>query len=135
MWGAKPRLPGVQCGITLKSSVTDPVPDPDPYLYKFSDKLLQKLFLAEICFKKYVHEPKRSATGNPKVFMSFIHTEKVDIGSFIKARIRNRIRSQTSVRIRIRPKRSGSDRIRIRNTAKIRCRLGDATLDNFLFAK
>jgi hypothetical protein len=37
--------------------------------------------------------------------MAFTHTKKVDIASFIKARIR------------IRPKRSGSDRIRIRNTA------------------
>jgi hypothetical protein len=39
--------------------------------------------------------------------MAFTHTKKVYTQSFIKARIR----------IRIRSKRSGSDRIRIRNTA------------------
>jgi hypothetical protein len=53
----------------------------------------------------YIHEPR----SNPKVFLAFTHTKKVYIGSFIKARIR----------IRVRPKRSGSDRIRIwiHNTA------------------
>jgi hypothetical protein len=59
--------------------------------------------------------------------MAFTHTKKVDTESFIKARIRNRIR--------IRPKRSGSDRIRIRNTASnsiIPCRLTERMKFNVL---
>jgi hypothetical protein len=55
----------------------------------------------------------KKATQIPKVFMAFTQTKKVDMGSFIKARIR----------IRIRLKRSGSDRIRINLSA--------AAIDNF----
>jgi hypothetical protein len=57
----------------------------------------------KICPNKYIHGPKSEI---PETFIAFTHTKKVEIGSFIKARIQ------------IRPKRSGSDRIRIRNTVK-----------------
>jgi hypothetical protein len=43
------------------------------------------------------------------VFMVFIHTKKVEIGSFIQARIR--IRSQTSESDQIRIRNTGSERI------------------------
>jgi hypothetical protein len=78
------------------------VADPDVFC-PVSAKFLLEICLKEICSKKYIQEPNSSATEIPKVFMAFTHTKKVDLGSFIKARIR------------IRPKRPGSDRIR--NTA------------------
>jgi hypothetical protein len=80
----------------------------------------------KICSKKYLHEPTSYTTEIPEVSLAFKHTKKVEIWSFIRARIRFRIRSQKTgsgprrpdpvpdVRIRIRPKRSGSDRIRLR---------------------
>jgi hypothetical protein len=33
-------------------------PDPDPDLNKFSEKFLLEMFLAEICSKKFIHDPK-----------------------------------------------------------------------------
>jgi hypothetical protein len=33
-------------------------PDPDPDLNKFSNNFLLQIFLAEICSKKCIHEPK-----------------------------------------------------------------------------
>jgi hypothetical protein len=33
-------------------------PDPDPHFNKFSVKFLLETFLAEICSKKYIHDPK-----------------------------------------------------------------------------
>jgi hypothetical protein len=53
-----------------------------------------EIILAEICSKKYSHELKSYTTEVSEVFMAFSHTKKVDIWSFIKARIR--IRPQIS---------------------------------------
>jgi hypothetical protein len=41
--------------------------------------------------------------------MAFTHTKKVDIGSFVKARIRIRNRIRNRIRIRSQTSRSGSD--------------------------
>jgi hypothetical protein len=47
----------------------------------------------KIFSKKYIHGPKSETTEISKIFMDFTHNKKVEIVSFIKARIR--IRSQT----------------------------------------
>jgi hypothetical protein len=67
-----------------------PDPDPDPDLNKFSDNFILDIFLAEICSKKCIHEPKSLATEIHKVFMALTHTKIVYAGAFFKARIRIR---------------------------------------------
>jgi hypothetical protein len=40
--------------------------------------------------KKYLHEPKSQTTVIPEESLAFTHNKKVEIGSFIKARVRIR---------------------------------------------
>jgi hypothetical protein len=103
-------------------SVADPDnfwPDPDPTfdnvririltLQNFRPTFFWNFFLWKYALKSIFMDQKIKQHRFPKYrYLWLLHTKKVDIKSFIKARIRirNQIRSQTS----------GSDRIRIRNT-------------------
>jgi hypothetical protein len=57
--------------------------DTDPDLDKCSAKFRLKIVLEEICFKKYIHEPKSLTAKVPKLTMVFTHTKKVKLGPFM----------------------------------------------------
>jgi hypothetical protein len=85
--------------LLLKRLDPDPVPnpEPDPDQNKLSADFLMLIFLMKIWFKKYIHGPKVKQQRHLKytgtvLYMAFTHTKKVDVGSFVEARIRIRIR-------------------------------------------
>jgi hypothetical protein len=84
-----PRIHGFLPGFSLTASAALPMPsisvaapdnfgpNPVPDLNRFSAKFLLELFLAEICFEKYMHEPSSQAAENPKVlYLWLLHTTK-----------------------------------------------------------
>jgi hypothetical protein len=77
--------------------VPDPDPDPDPN--KFSANFFLKICLMKICSKKNLHESKSKTIEIPEVSLAFKHTKKVEIWSFIRARIRIWFRIQTFLKV------------------------------------